>query len=316
MCGEIRMSKIKTVIRLIKTPQMIILPLAERGLFKWMSDEPYLCMISKCVTGQALNLKQPMSFTDKVQWLKLHDHQERYIELVDKLAVKEYVRKKIGNEYIVPTLAIWDNADEICFDSLPPKFVIKCNHDSGSIIKCFDKATFNAQNARSELAKRLRKNAFDWGREWPYKYVNRKIFAEELLEYSDESRKDLVDYKFYCFGGKPMYCQVITERATSEKIDFYDMDWKHQPFVGLVGLAPCLENSKKEIKRPQTLDKMIQISSTLSEGIPFCRVDFYEVEGRLYFGEITFFPNGGFGKFVPDRWNNVLGSLIEINVQK
>ena len=308
------MSKIKTILQLSKSPRKWIIPLAEKGFFRWMDDERYIKMLSKCVTGKEVNLNDPKTFTEKIQWLKLHDRQERYIGLVDKILVKEYVGKLIGKEYIIPTLGVWETIESIQLDLLPSKFVLKCNHDSGSVVICRNKESFDFVAAKQKLAKCLKKDAYSWGREWPYKHVNRKVFAEELLEYSIDSKKDLVDYKMYCFGGKPKYCQVISERNTSEKIDFYDLEWNHQPFIGLtsIGLENNIKNSDKDIPKPNSLAKMIEISEILSKGIAFCRVDFYDIQGKLYFGEITLYPNAGFGEFLPSEWNRRLGELIEL----
>ena len=303
------MSKTRELLQLLKTPRKTIFLLSEHGYFSWMDDEKYLKMVYKSLTGKEMDLKEPKTFTEKIQWLKLHDHQERYVELVDKISVKAYVKKLIGEEYIIPTLGVWESADSIQPDSLPSKFVLKCNHDSGSVIICRDKDTFDFTATQRKLEKCLHRDAFRWAREWPYKFVERKVFAEALIENPNCPDADLQDYKVYCFNGEPTYCQVISDRSTTEKIDFFDMDWIHQPFIGL---NPDVQNSERLIERPQTLNKMKEISSILSRDIPFSRIDFYDVDGRLFFGEITLYPYAGFGEFKPSEWNRKLGDLIKL----
>lgn len=305
------MSKVGRLLQILKTPRKLVLLLSEHGFFHWMDDERYLKMVSKSVTGKEINLQNPKTFAEKIQWLKLHDRQEHYVDLVDKIAVKAYVKKMIGEEYIIPTLGIWETADSIQFDALPSKFVLKCNHDSGSVVICRDKETFDFTTAKKKLRKSLKKDAYYWGREWPYKFVDRKIFAETLIEYPDCPNMDLLDYKVYCFNGEPIYCQVISERTTAEKIDFYDMNWNHQPFIGL---TPGVKNSERTIAKPQSFNKMIEISRVLSHDIPFSRIDFYVIDDKLFFGEITLYPNAGFGEFTPSEWNKKLGDLIKLQV--
>lgn len=291
------------------TPRRFVVALAGNGFFRWMDDERYLKMVSRFDSGARIDLNNPRTFTEKINWLKLHDHQERYTEMVDKLLAKEYVGKLIGEEYIIPTLGVWENADNIQPDTLPSKFVLKCNHDSGSVVICRDKGSFDFSAAKRKLNKHLKKDAFSWGREWPYKNISRKVFAEELLECADNPEADVLDYKFFCFGGKPIYCQVISERTTSEKIDFFDLEWNHQPFIGLTSAT---KNSDQLIPRPESFDKMVKLAKVLSCGMAFCRVDFYNIDGKLYFGEITLYPNAGFGVFLPSEWNERLGDLIDL----
>ncbi len=300
------MSKIKTAIKLLKTPEKMLIPLARFGLFNWMDDTTYLKMIYRCHTGCKLDLSEPLTFSEKIQWLKLHDRNERYIDLVDKIKVKDIVANIIGREYIIPTIGTWNTFDEINFDTLPNQFVLKCNHDSGSVVICTDKASFDIKAAKSILSHRLKKNAYYIGREWPYKYVKKKILAEQYL--SDTGR-ELIDYKFYCFNGIPRFCQVITNRHTNETIDFFDMNWEHQPFVGLTQSA---NNSNDQICKPLNYEKMINFSKKLGANTIFSRIDFYEVKGQLFFGEITFYPTSGFGCFRPAMWNTVMGNLIKI----
>lgn len=303
------MSKARTLLQLFKSPRKSIYLLSEHGFFSWMDDERYLKMVYKSLTGENINLREPKTFIEKIQWLKIHDHQKRYVELVDKISVKAYVKELIGEDYIIPTLGVWENAESIQPDSLPSKFVLKCNHDSGSVTICHDKETFDFSAARKKLDQCLHKDASRWAREWPYQFVERRIFAETLLENPKCPDADLLDYKVYCFNGEPTYCQVISDRTTTEKIDFFDMNWIHQPFIGL---NPNVKNSEKTIERPRTLNEMKEISTILSRDIPFSRIDFYDIEGKLLFGEITLYPYAGFGEFKPSEWNRKLGDLIKL----
>ena len=300
------MSKIKTALNLLRTPSKMILPLSNTGIFNWMNDEDYLKFVFRYTMGYELNLTNPRSFSEKMQWLKLNDRQKRYIELVDKVKVKRHISKVLGDEYVIPELGVWDSFDEIKFEALPDRFVLKCNHDSGSIVVCSDMKKFNMEKTRKKLTDRLHQNAFNYGREWPYKYVKRKVFAEE---YISDKGKELTDYKFYCFNGNPKFCQVILNRSSKETIDFFDMHWEHQPFVGI---TPNIQNSKSIIEKPKNFDKMKNFARELSTGTYFCRIDFYEADDHLYFGEFTLYPGSGFGYFAPDKWNYILGDMISI----
>ena len=304
------MSKLKTAISLLKTPGKMVLPLANLGLFNWMNDRTYLKFVFRSTMGYKLNLSNPKTFFEKIQWLKLNDRKDAYIQFVDKITVKTIVANIIGSEYIIPTIGVWDSFDQIDFNLLPNQFVLKCNHDSGSVVICKDKATFDRNKARIKLMKHLRRDAYTTGREWPYKHVKRVIFAEMLLQ---SQSIDLTDYKVYCFNGVPKYCQVIKNRSTNETIDFYDANWIHQPFVGI---TENTENSETEDSSPVNYELMKKFATRLSENTFFCRVDFYEVNQQLYFGEITFYPCSGFGSFRPPEWNEKIGDMIKLPIDE
>lgn len=257
-----------------------------------------------------INWKHPRSFSEKLQWLKVYDRNPMYTDLVDKIKVKPIVAGKIGSEFVIPTLKIWDSAADICFDELPNQFVLKTNHAGGSsgVIVCSDKAKLNKDICIKALEQSLSSDTYYYGREWPYKNIQRKVFAEVFL--SDEKNEDLTDYKFFCFNGEPKFCQVIRDRHKKETIDFYDMDWNHQEFVGL---NPVARNGLTPVARPENLEVMKEIASKLSVDFKFARIDLYEVNGRCYFGEITLYPASGFGKFSPDAWNIEIGNLINID---
>ena len=265
-------------------------------------DKIYLSLKDKKNFGYLLDWKHPITCSDKINWLKLYDRNPLYTRMVDKYEVKEYVAGIIGKQYVIPTLGVWDRAEDIDFDLLPDQFVLKATHDSGRVVICTDKAKLDKVKAVEEMKKSLKRDFYAVTREWPYKNVKRRIIAEKFIApRTKDTPKDLPDYKFFCFNGEPQYCQVIRDRSTEETIDFYDMEWRHQIFVGLNPVA-----------RPENLENMIAICRKLSKDIPFVRVDLYEVDGCEYFGELTFYPASGMGVFTPEEWSVKLGDLIKL----
>ena len=271
------------------------------------SDEQFLRKLYRLRIGEELNLENPQTFCEKLQWLKLYNRKPEYTQMVDKYAVKEYVADIIGEEYIIPTLGVWDRVEDIDWDSLPNQFVLKCTHDSGGLVICKDKSTLDIKNAVRKLKKSMKRNYFYGNREWPYKNVPRRIIAEQYMEI--RGQKDLPDYKFFCFDGEPKYCQVIRDRNTKETIDFYDMEWNHMPFVGL---NPIATTGETPVAKPLCIENMICICKKLSKNIPFSRIDLYVIDDKEYFGEITFFPASGIGWFRPEEWNYTFGSWIKL----
>lgn len=260
--------------------------------------------------GKRLDLKNPKLFTEKIQWLKLHDRNECYHAMVDKVRAKEYVAKIIGEQYIVPTYGVWDSVDEVDFASLPEQFVLKTNTGGGNlnVVICKSKANLNMDVVRKKLAiKGGRYTTRSSGREWPYEGIRKCVFAEAYLQNKDDA--ELTDYKFYCFNGEPMYCQVIGNRSTGETIDFYDRDWVRQEFIGL---NPDTVHAAKPAAKPENLLEMQDIARKLSVGRPFLRVDLYNVNGKVYFSELTFYPASGYGFFNPLEWDRKLGDLIKL----
>lgn len=315
------MSKIATAINLLKHNRGEFLAFILMHLNFLFSDKLYLSLLFRFKMGYWIDWKNPKTFSEKLQWLKLYDRKPEYTTMVDKYGVKEYVAKIIGEEYIIPTLGVWDRPEDIDWDSLPQKFVLKTTHGGGGsgVFICKDKTTFNKTEAIEKLNKSLSNCIYQTFREWPYKNVDKKIIAEILLEDSITIKKntDLPDYKFYCFNGKPVYCQVIRDRRSKETIDFYDMEWNHKPFVGLNpvvnnGLNPVANNGLNPVAKPTSLCKMLDVCSKLSIGIPFSRIDFYVIDDKIYFGEITFYPASGLGIFTPIEWNEKLGSMIKL----
>ena len=254
--------------------------------------------------GELPNLKYPKTFNEKLQWLKLHDRKPIYTTMVDKYEVKQYVANIIGEKYIIPTLGVWDRAEDINFDSLPNQFVLKATHDSGRVVICKDKTTLNRAEIIKEMRKSLQRNFYAVGREWPYKNVKRRIIAEKYME---DGEQELKDYKLMCFNGK-VYCSfVCSERENRLKVTFYDRDWKRLPFERHYPAA------EKDIPKPKQKKKMVCLAEILSKKIPFVRTDFYETNGQLYFGELTFFPGSGVEEFTPKEWDERLGKLIVLH---
>lgn len=261
--------------------------------------------------GYWMDWNNPKSFCEKLQWLKIYDKHPEYTKMVDKVAAKEYVAGIIGEQYIIPTLAVYNSAEEINFDALPNQFVLKCTHDSGSLVICRDKSIFDCEATRKKMRKGLKRTYIIQNREYPYKNVHRRIIAETYLKTGNS--KDLIDYKFFCFNGKAEFCQMITNRNTHETIDFYDRAWIHQPFTGLISTKQKTP-PQKIVDMPEHYKKMVDIADKLSSSItaPFVRIDLYNIHGNIYFSEITFFPKSGLGFFRPNEWNNKLGELIEL----
>ena len=286
--------------------RMFFLKLCAKGILPIVSDKIYVKLLYKERTGRNLDLKNPRTFCEKIQKLKLYDHKSSYTNMVDKIEVKKIVTDSIGKEYVIPTIGIFNSFEDIDFMKLPKQFVIKCSHDSGGIVICRDKSKFDVSIARKKIKRSLKQNYYLNGREWPYKNVRPRILIEKYME--DQESADLTDYKLYCFHGQPYYCQVIKNRQSNETIDFFDINWMHQEFTGLE--KPYKPFFSGNIEKPVNYNKMIEFAQRLSEGVPFLRVDFYEINKKLYFGELTFYPAGGFGEFYPRIWNEKLGDLI------
>ncbi len=279
---------------------------SKTGFYDTLSDEKYLSLKFKKRIGRTLNLENPQSFNDKIQWLKLHDRNPRYTLLVDKALVKDYIAETIGKEYLIPTIGTWDKFDDIDFDMLPDQFVLKCNHNSGGLVICKDKALLNKRKAKKQIDYCMRRNYFYVGREWPYKNVVPKIIAEPYMV--DDSGTELKDYKLMCFGGKVKCSFTCSNRGKSGGlcVNFYDKEWKPMPFERHYPRNPI------EIEKPECYEKMVEVAEKLSAGIPFVRVDFYQIQGKPYFGEMTFYPGSGMEEFTPEEWDYTLGEWIEL----
>lgn len=276
--------------------------LSTRGLLNWIPDEVYLKYAFKSKLGYDLNLENPQTFNEKLQWLKLYDRRPEYTVMVDKYLAKQYVADKIGEQYIIPTLGVWDSPDEIDFDKLPDQFVLKCNHNSGlGMCICRNKSELDIKKVKSELRKGIKQNYYLGGREWSYKNVPRKIIGEKYMG------DDLNDYKLMCFNGKVKCSFVCSERNYGLHVTFFDNDWNKLPF------ERHYPASDKNIPKPQKYDEMVSLAEKLSSGIPFVRVDFYEINGHIFFGELTFYPGSGFEEFTPIDADYLLGSYISLS---
>ena len=290
---------------LFKHPRRILLGLLNRTSALW-PDRTYLRWQFRFAMGRKLDMDNPQTFNEKLQWLKLYNRKPEYTVMVDKVKAKEWVAGRIGAEYIIPTLGVWDNPDEIDFDELPNQFVLKCNHNSGlGMYICKEKSKINIPKVKKRLRKGLKQNYFLIGREWPYKDVSRKILAEQFMV--DESGTELKDYKVFCFDGEPEIIEVDYNRFIAHKRNFYGKNWD---FINMESVYPSDE--KHMIARPEKLDKMLELSRKLAKGIPHVRVDFYSIGNRLYWGELTFFHEGGCGHFKPENWDERLGKLIKL----
>ena len=279
-----------------------------KRITKIIPDKPYIMMVYYHHFKKFPNLRHPKTFNEKLQWLKLNDRRAEYTNLVDKYRVKEYVASMIGEEYIIPTLAVWSTPYEIEFSKLPEKYVLKWNHDSGSVVIHNGVNDLNEDETIKVLEKGINRSGYWYGREWPYKNVKPCIFAEKYMEDNNGSG-ELTDYKLHFFSGECKAIMVGKNRFGKNGLedDFYTPDWKHFDFS-----RGYSRNSSTPTKKPMLLDKMIELGSVLAKKYPFVRVDFYLANDRIYFGEITFYPSSGFGRFHPDYWDDVFGEWIQL----
>lgn len=303
------MNYIKKIKMVIKNPLKIIVFLCNKKIIK-LSDKDYLKLRYKSNFHKNINFDNPKTFNEKLQWLKLYDRNPEYTKMVDKYEAKKYIADIIGEEYIIPTLGVWDKFEDIDFNKLPNQFVLKCTHDSGGVVICKDKSKLNIEKAKKKINKSLKRNYYYSGREWPYKNVKPRIIAETYME--NEGEEDLNDYKFMCFNGKVNCSFVCTERRSKEglKVTFFDLNWTKMPF------ERHYPSSTENIKKPENYELMIKLAEKLAKNIPFVRVDFYEIDGKLYFGELTFFPGSGFEEFTPEEWDKKLGDMLELPKEK
>ena len=306
------MSKVSKLIKMIvydrrRLVLAIVARIVKIGAFNHMEDSRYLGVLFYLHFGRRINWVNPQTYNEKLQWLKLYDRRPEYSIMVDKYKVREYVAEKIGAEHLIPSMGVWESADEIDFEKLPNRFVLKCNHNSGfGFFICKDKSKLHIQSVRKILSKGLKQDFFFTGREWPYKDVPRRIIAEEFMT---DDKGELWDYKFYCFDGEPKIALVVTDRFESpgfSKFDYFDMEWNHLAF------SQGGANSSKDIEKPGSFKQMIAISKALSKGIPHVRVDLYEIHGQVYFGELTLYDSSGFAAFNPEKWDYTFGSWINL----
>lgn len=281
----------------------------DKGWLKFVSDEACLKILYHMYFDKKLNLDDPKTFNEKLQWLKLYDRKPIYTTMVDKYEVKKYVADIIGEEYIIPTLGVWDSFDEIDFDALPDQFVLKCTHDSGGLVICRDKEKLDISAAKKKLEDCLKREFFYTGREWPYKNVKPRIIAENYMK--DSKTEKLRDYKFFCFNGEPkmIYISEGMDDHSTAQMSFYDLEGKKMPFHRADYLSFAVNPDM-----PETLPEMIDLSRLFAKKTecPFVRIDFYCVNGKTYFSEITFFHGSGFSLFEPEEWDLKLGEWLTL----
>ncbi len=285
--------------------------LEKRNMLNWLPDRAYIKAVFFLRMGYKLDLKTPKTFAEKLQWLKLYDRNPVYSVMADKYAAKEYAAEKIGKEHIIPTLGVWDSFEDIEFDNLPDSFVLKCSHDSGGLVIVRNKAAMDMKYAGKKINDSLKKNYYWHNRERHYKDIKPRIIAEVFMSDS-KGNSDLTDYKFFCFAGEPVFCQVIGDRSSDETMDFFDMQWNPLDISRIKDTGEVFPKSKKTPDKPECFEKMKEIASKLSENCKFARIDLYSIQGKAYFGEITLFPVGGFISFKPEEWNYKFGSLITL----
>ena len=278
-------------------------------MLKFIPDKTMLKIEYRMKIGKKLNVDSPKTFNEKLQWLKLNDRNPLYTKMADKYGVREYIKDKIGEEYLVPIYGCWDSVDDIPFDTLPESFVLKCTHDSGSVILCPDKSKLDINDAKKRLNKRLKKNPFWWAREWPYKNIPPRIIAEAYLK--DGDNDFLPVYKFFCFNGEPRIIQQIqNDKQSNETVDYFDTEWNR------INMMQRFPNSTTPIKKPEKLDEMISIARTLAQNTSFIRVDLYIVNGKIYFSEHTFYTDAGYSIFEPEEehWDEKLGEWVDLSI--
>ena len=272
---------------------------------KYISDKTYLKLLYETRIGKKLNLKNPITFDEKLQWLKLYDRRDEYTVWADKYEVRNYVAEKLGEQYLIPLLGVWNSADELKLDDLPEQFVLKCTHDSASVCICTNKKNFDWNAAMDKLQKSLNQNYYWHSREWPYKNITPRIIAEAYM--TDESGTELKDYKIYTFGGEPYLIQVDFDRFHNHRRNLYTTEWEY--------IDETIEYSKDpnvKIAKPEHLEEMLECSRKLAVGTISLRTDFYSINGKIYFGEITFYQEAGFAHFEHEEFAKKLGDQIKL----
>lgn len=291
--------------------QDIVNILLNNGYLGFLPTKIFLKLKYRIRLNKKLNIDYPQTFNEKLQWLKIYNKKDKYTIMVDKYEAKKYVANKIGEEYIIPTFGVWKNFDEINFSELPEQFVLKCTHDSGGLVICRDKKEFDIEKAKTKINKSLKRNYYYSGREWPYKNIKPRIIAEKYMQKGN--CLELKDYKFYCFNGEPRYLYVSEglENHHTASISFLDMNFEKAPF----GRS---DYKQFEIlpEKPKKFEEMKDLARILSKDIIFLRVDFYEIEGKIYFGELTFCPCSGFMPFDPPEYDKILGDMLKLPSEK
>lgn len=283
-------------------------------LLSFIPDRIMVHLQYRIHSGRKLNLKNPTRYTEKIQHYKLNYRNPMMLRCTDKYEVRNAVAEMGAGNYLVPLYGVYDSVDNINFESLPNQFVAKTSDGGGGqqVYICRDKTSTDKKcffKVLNEWMSVHRKQK-SLGREWAYENgFKRKIIIEKLL--TDGKHMDIPDYKFWCFNGKPEFCQVIGNRTTGETIDFFDLNWNHMPFVGL---NPACVNDVTMPEKPAQFEEMKEVVAILARRFPFVRVDLYNANGKVYFGELTFYPASGYGRFVPDEWDARIGDMLELPV--
>ena len=302
-------NKIRTAVSLLKTPGKLLLPAGQNGLLKFIPDKAYLKAVFKAETGYCLNLDHPKTYNEKLQWIKLYDRKPEYITYADKYKVREYIANTIGPDYLIPLIGTYKKVEDIPWNEFPNRFVLKCNHASGTNIICKNKKDLDIFSAEKQLSVWLKKNAYWGAREWCYKDIEPCIICEAFIETEDGNTPD--DYKFMCFNGRPRLIQVHHDRFGDHTLDYYTPVWEKAKLKRIDA-----NTSSKNVSKPQNLEEMLTIARILSKDMYYARIDLYNVDGKVYFGEITLYPTGGFSTFEDFNDDLLLGSYIKLPIDK
>lgn len=276
-------------------------------LTDFIPDKPMIKLQYKIATGRKLNIKKPTRFSEKLQWYKLYFRDPLITQCADKYGVREYISSKGHGDILVPLYGVYDKAEDIDFDKLPSRFVLKTTNGSHTNILCDDKSKLDKETTIKTLNTWLKKRSSKLGREWAYYDIKPKIICEKYLD--KDSNNDLIDYKFFCFNGEPFCLYVIVERFLKDglKLGIYDTDFKKLPYrrADINGLT-------KDAVKPKNFDRMLEIAKDLSKDFPHVRVDFYNIDGEIYFGELTFYDGSGYKGFIPDEFDIILGDKFNL----
>lgn len=306
--------KITTAIKMLTKPEKRVVLFNELGLYRWMPDKMFLRHFYRVKIGKELHLDEPRTYNEKLQWLKLYDHNPQYPLLVDKYTAKGIVAKKIGAEYVVPLHGVYDKFEQIDFEKLPDAFVIKTTHNSGGVYICTDKKNgkfvkkngrcYDLHGLKKDINKQLKNSHYRKSREWAYKDVTPRIIIEQYIG------NKVDDYKVMCFGGVPKIVYVESGRLSGATCDFFDADFRK------LDMRQMNPNSDIVLEKPEFFDEMMEIAKKLSADFPQVRVDFFRSEGKLYFAELTFYNWSGFAKFEPEEWDHKLGQWLKLPMDK
>ena len=301
--------KLYTIFKYIKKPWKLVCDINDYDNYRFahlIPDKLYLKCLFRKHMGQKLNLSKPETFNEKMQWLKLYDRKPEYALMADKAEAKKYIAEKLGEEFLIPTIGIYDSVNDVPFDSLPENFVVKCTHDSGSTFICKKNTGFDIEHIKKTLSSKLNKDFYWFGREWSYKGIKPRIIVEEFIP--DENGNCPVDYKFFCFNGKMEVFKIDYNRFTKRAANYYDKNCKYLNF----GKIKSIPDPTIKLELPANFKEMVEITEKLSKGIPFLRVDLYSINNRIYFGELTFYPSSGIEHFTNDG-DIFMGKLLDIN---